>query len=309
MKLAVLALGVLVASSGCGETVPASSAADPAAKAPSNGGQRSAPLLFEAKKAGAKPFPFPFVEVKIGETTTRFLVDTGAAVHAIDSEALKAAQLAAPPHAASIEIPGWGPLVDHAVTVVELPASIRAHGIGGILSPQLLAEAGKAVVLDLANAQLRLLPRSTAWSQIEDLGTRLTPPAHHFCAADSAGVPGLLIALDGAVDGEATKLAIDTGASRTLVREGSRGGARVATHPVLGRSIALSSMADLPASIHGGVPLVVGGLSQTADIGLTPGAPHPQCGYEGRIGMDVLRLCAVAMTADEVLVACRPSAR
>ena len=301
-RLVVVAL--LLASAACGgEEPPARSAADVSKVAPD--GPRSVELLFEAKKPGSKPFPFAFVEVKLGEQSARFLIDTGASVHAVDSALVKNAQLTEPVRASAIVVEGWGSLPDHAVAVVELPASIRAHGFSGILSPQLLALPGRAVVLDFTKQQMRLVPRSTAWSQVEDLGTLLTPPSHRFCPVDSAGIPGLLVAIDGTVDGEPTKLAIDTGTSRSVVLEGSKGGARAVTHPVLGRSVAHSSMADLPVSIHGAVPLVVGALSTTTDLGIMPGERHAQCGYEGRIGMDVLQSCAVAMTGDEVVVGCR----
>jgi Aspartyl protease len=299
MKRAVFVLGVVLATVACGgEEAPARSAADEAKGAAASGAQRSVELLYEAKKPGTKPFHFAFVEAKIGEQSARFLVDTGANVHAIDSSLVKNAQIAEPVRASTIVIQGWGALPDHAVAVVELPASIRAHGISGILSPQLLVEPGRAVVVDLVKMQMRLVPRSTAWSQVEDLGTLLTPPSQHLC-------PGLLVAVDGTVDGEPTKVAIDTGTSRTVVLEGSKGGARASTHPVLGRSIAQSSMADLPVSIYGGVPVALGAWSSTTDVGVTPGQPHPQCGHEGRVGMDVLQHCAVAIMGDEVVVGCR----
>lgn len=302
-RVSVVALLVAAAAACGGEEAPARSAADVAKVAAS--GPRSVELLYEAKKPGAKPFPFAFVEVKIGEQSARFLVDTGASVHAIDSALMKNAQLSEPVRASTIVIEGWGSLPDHAVAVVELPASIRAHGFAGILSPQLLASPGQAVVVDFTKMQMRLVPRSTAWSQVEDLGALLTPPSHRFCPVDSAGIPGLLVAIDGTVDGEPTKLAIDTGTSRSVVLEGAKGGARAVTHPVLGRSVAHSSMADLPVSIYGAVPLASFAWSTTTDLGVMPGERHAQCGYEGRVGMDVLQSCAVAMTSDEVVVGCR----
>jgi hypothetical protein len=311
MKLAAFVPMGLLAIAACGGEEPARSPADAAKLGPGGdaSGQRSAELLFEAKKPGSKPFPFPFVEVKVGQQSTRFLVDTGASTHAIDSAVLKAAQLAEPVPPSAIAIEGWGALVDHPIAVVELPSSIRAHGIGGLLSPALLAEPGRAVLLDLAKHQLRLVPRSTAWSQVEDFGTLLTPPSHHLCPVDTAGVRGLLITVDGTVDGEPTKLAVDTGTSRSLALEGSKAGARAATHPVLGRSVAQSAAADLPVTLHGGVPIVVGAWSSPTDIGLNPGERHPQCGHEGRVGMDVLQFCAVAVTAEEAVVGCRMPGR
>lgn len=307
MKLVALVLSVVLGCSACGEEPAARSAAD-ATRGAAGGpaaGQRSVALSFEAKKQGSKPFPFAFVEGKIGDQSTRFLIDTGASAHGIDATLAQAAHVAAPVKASAIAIEGWGALAEHGVAVVELPASIRAHGIGGILSPQLLAQPGQAVVLDLVKMQMRELAKSAAWSQVDDLGAALTPQAQRFCPAEAGGIPGLLVAVDGTVDGEPTRFAIDTGASRSLLLEGSKGGAKAAGHPVLGRSVASSAMADVPASIHGGVPVALGAWATTLDFGVTPGERNAQCAYEGRIGMDVLQHCAIAMTTDDVRVACR----
>ena len=101
------------------------------------------------------------------------------------------------------------------------------------------------------------------------------------------------------------RVSIDTGASRTLFVEGSKAGTRAAGHPVLGRSVVVGTGGDVATSIYGGVPVSVGAWSSTVDVGLFAGARHPQCGHEGRLGIDVLQQCAIAMTAEEFLVACR----
>lgn len=266
------------------------------------------PIAFEAKKQGSKPFPFPLVEGKVGNQPARFILDTGAAVHALDTSI--GATLGAPANASAISIDGWGALPQHAVAVRELSATLRSHGISGIIAPQLLSEGGQAVVVDLVNQQLRMLPKSTAWSAMEDVGAVLTPPAQRkLCAAEADGVAGLGLALDAAVDGEPTHLAIDTGASRSIIVEGTKGGARAMAHPVLGRTMAAGASSDVATSLYGGVPLKAGAWSSTADIGVTTPHRQAQCGAEGRLGMDVLRDCALALTADEFLVACRAPGR
>lgn len=308
VKATILAALVAV-SCGAGEGgPPARSGADQAAAgaAPRRG---TAAIAFEAKKAGSKPFPFGFVEGKVGDQPTRFILDTGASVHTIDPSVATAAKLPSPIKASSTSIEGFGNLPDNAaISVVELPAAIRAHGIGGILAPQLLVDRGQAVVVDLANRQLRSRPKSTAWSEMDDFGVVLTPPAQRqLCAVDSGGIAGAgrLLATDASVEGEATRLAIDTGSSRSLLLEGSKGGARATAHPVLGRSVVMGASGETVTAIYGGVPLSVGAWSGTVDLGLAAGTRHPQCGYEGRLGIDVLQQCAIAMTAEEFLVACR----
>jgi len=295
--------------SACGETTPPVKTGGTVISAgggASEAHRKTAPLVFEAKTAGKKPFPFALVAGKVGDQPTHFIVDTGASAHAIDASIAAAADVASPAKTSSITLDEWGPLGDRPLAIIELPARLKEHGIGGVIAPQQLADAGDAVVVDLLNRQMRLRPKSTAWTELNDFGVVLTPPEQRkFCAVDAGGMQGLVLAVDGTIEGEPARLAIDTGAGRTRVIEGSKAGAKAATHPVLGRSMAVGAATDVAASIHGGVPIAVGAWATTADVGVAPGERHPQCGYEGRIGMDVLSQCAVGMATDEFLLACR----
>lgn len=309
LLLSATLVAVAGSSGACGEsgTPPARTGGDTAAtEAPRQG---TAPLVFAAKTAGAKPFPFALVQGKIGDQPTWFLVDTGAAVHTVDRAVANAAKLAvegAVVRAPHLAIDGWGSVAERGAAVAELPAPLRAHGVGGIVAPQLLPERGQAVVVDLVNRQLRERPRSTAWSEIEALGVVLTPPGQRACpAAGAGGLAGLLLAVDATIDGEAGRLAIDTGASRTVLVEGSKVAERAATRPTLGRTVLAGASGDTAASIHGGVPFTLGAWSRPIETGVMPGARHPQCGHDGRLGIDVLQHCAIAMTAEELVVACR----
>jgi hypothetical protein len=305
-------VGVARVASGCGGETGGAPPPRTGAEAPATAAARHGvvALAFEAKKPGSRPLPFAFVEGKIGGQATRFVVDTGAPVHVVDATLASAAQLASPVNASSLSIDGWGALPEHAVVVRELPAVMRAHGIGAILSPQLLAEtATDAVVIDFVNRQLRARPQSSAWSELEDLGAVLTPPGpRKFCPVDTGGVPGLVLGVDGTVDGERARLEIDSGASHTMLHEPSQAGVRAAGHAVLGRSMAASDEGDVAVAIHGGVPVRLGAWSTTLDIGVTPAAHHADCGYHGRLGIDVLQQCALAFTTEKVLVACRAPA-
>jgi len=279
-------------------------------------GMQAAPKIaalgYEAKKPSARPFPFPFVEVKVGTETTRFLVDTGAAVHSIDAAVIKNAQLVAPVKLAAVTLDGWGALPDQPVAVVELPATIRAHGIGGVLSPQLLAKglpAGQALAFDLVRGQLRAQPRSAAWANVEELGIALTAGAAKLCSADASGIfPSQLFTVDATVDGEATKMVVDSGASRTFFTGSSKAGAKAAARPLIGRSSAQSSMIEVPVALRGGVPITIGAWSNPTEVGLAPGEKDAHCGHEGHLGMDVLQRCAVAYAGDDAVLGCRPTA-
>jgi hypothetical protein len=309
--LSAIACGACGAGGAGGGGPPAQSGGDDAAKGPS--GRPGAtpargvvPIAFEAKKTGSRAFVFPLVEGKVNGQPTRFILDTGAGAHALDTAFAAAAQVGSTPKASSISIDGWGALPEHALVVRELSANIRAHGIGGIIAPQLLVESpDQTVVVDLANLQLRMLPRSTAAAAMGDLGPSLSGAGRKLCPDDRDGIPGLGLALDGTVDGEPTPLAVDTGASRTILVEGSKAAARALLHPVLGRTVSAGASADVTTSIYGGVPFTVGAWTSTVDVGVGVPQRTPPCGASGRLGMDVLQQCAVAISEGEVRVSCR----
>jgi len=260
---------------------------------------KAAVLAIEGRRPGAKPFPFAIVDGTIGGRPAKLVVDTGAATHAID-------RAFGADGSARLSVAGWGDVPARAAEIVDLSPSMKAHGVGGVVAPQLLAEGGQAVVVDLVNKQMRLRPKATAWSELEDIGAVLTgPQGARVCPAESGGVPGALLAIDASVEGAPVKLAIDTGASRTTLIEGSAAGAKAAAHALLGRSMAPSVRADTATPLHGGVPLAASAWSTTVDLGTVPGERHAACGHEGRLGLDVLQYCAVAITADEMRVACR----
>lgn len=300
--LATIACALAVVACGEGGAPPRAAGEASESAAPRRG---VVAIEVEAKKPGTKPFPFVFVEGKIGDRPTRFILDTGASVHALDAAIASAAGLGSPAKASLLSIDGWGTLPEHAVVVRELSATLRSHGIGGILSPQLLAEPGQAVVLDFVKRQLRTRPRAAAWSELGDIGPMLTAPGAKPCAAEAEGIGGVALVVDATIEGEATRLALDSGSSRTILADGSKAAAKVAVRPVLGRSIASAITGDVATSIYGGAPMAVGGWSTTLDLGIAPGEQPPRCGHEGRIGIDVLQQCAVAVTSEELLVACR----
>ncbi len=307
LLFATVAASAPMVVAGCGETTPPiQNGGDAVSGAGAAAFRKTAALVFEAKGHGKKPFPFALVAGRIGDQPTHFIVDTGASAHAIDASIASAGKVGSPAKTSAISLDEWGGIAERPLAVVDLPPRFKEHGIGGIIAPQLLAEGGNAVVVDLINRQLRLRPKSTAWSEMADVGAILTPPEQRkFCAVDSGGTAGLVLAVDGTMDGEPTRLAIDTGAGRTRMMEGSKGGAKAATHAVLGRSMAIGAANDVAASIHGGVPIAVGAWATTVDVAVAPGERHSQCGYEGRIGMDVLSECALALAPDEFMLACR----
>lgn len=266
----------------------------PATGAPA-GSRKVAVIAIEPRRAGVRQFPLPVVDGRIGNTPTKLVVSTGAPTHVIDRSL-------GVDGSAKISIEGWGDVPAHPAEVADLPPYVKSHGVGGIVSPQLLVEQGQAVVVDLVNKQMRLRPKTMGWSEVGDIGAKMiaggaVPP----CRTDA----GELLVVDAQIEGVPQKLAIDSGAGRTILNEGSGGGAKAAAHDVLGRSVASGVRGGVATPLHGGVPIAAGAWSTTVDMGIAPGERHAQCGHEGHIGVDVLAYCAIAIAADDLLVACR----
>jgi|GEM_PF-6332521 len=283
--LAAVHAGCAGGGAGAGATGPT----DPIARA------KEAVLSIEAHRAGARPFPFPVVSARVGDKPTKLLVDTSASAHALE-RSLGAASDAA------IDVDGWGRLAARPA-LVDLPAHLREHGVGGVIAPQLLAESGEAVVVDLVNRRMRLRPTSTARSDVADIGASLFASGQGPLCPGADGAPALLV--DAEVDGARAQLAVDTGASRTLFLEGSAAAARAAAHPVLGRSMGQATRTSAAVALHAGVPLRAGAWSTTMDVGVAPGERQATCSADGRLGMDALQYCAIAVMADAFVVACR----
>lgn len=300
----VLSIAALVGAGACDGGPPPNVAgvdgtAGASGGAAAPGTRKSAVIAIEPRRAGVRQFPLPIVDGRIGDKPVKLVISTGAATHVIDRSLGVDAN-------AKISVEGWGDVPAHAAEIADLPPHVKNHGVGGILSPQLLVEQGQAVVVDLVNKQMRLRPKTMGWSEVGDIGAKLTPSGQaHSCATEAAGAPGQLLVVDAQIEGVAQKLSLDTGASRTILLEGSPAAAKAAAHDVLGRSVAPGVRGNVATPLHGGVPITAGSWSTTVDMGIAPGEKHPQCGHEGHIGVDVLAYCALAIASDDVLVACR----
>lgn len=294
LSIAALA-GVVACDGGPPPNVAGVDTAAASSGAAAPGSRKSAVIAIEPRRAGVRQFPLPIVDGRIGDKLVKLVISTGAATHVIDRSLGVDAN-------AKISVEGWGDVPAHAAEIAELPPHVKSHGIGGILSPQLLVEQGQAVVVDLVNKQMRLRPKTMAWSEVGDLGAKMTVAGQGRACATEAGQ---LLVVDTQIEGVAQKLALDTGASRTILLEGTPAAAKAAAHDVLGRSVAPGVRGNVATPLHGGVPITAGSWSTTVDMGIAPGERHPQCGHEGHIGVDVLAYCALAIAADDVLVACR----
>jgi len=183
---------------------------------------------------------------------------------------------------------GYGRVDAPSLLVLDVPDDLRRRGIGGVLSPQALVRPGAAVVLDLGARTLSELPAQEAARRLEARG--LASSAVRRCGSLGAGV---LVAA-ATVEGAEVGLEIDTGSTTSALSAASELGAR------LGK-LRRGSRAQLTASGLHEVPTVpaaqvaLGPVASQVDLELLPGAPP--CG-EGYAGMDLLRGCALLVTAE-----------
>lgn len=320
-----LTVSFVVACGGASDKGAASSADGPPAVMDQHMPLDTATLLvFEPRTQGTRPFPFAIVNGAIGGKPTKLLVDTGASVHAIDATLAREAGLvieAAPavgtqPDGKSVSMQrtkdpkltlvGWGDTPARSTAILDLPPALRERGIGGLVSPQQLVTAEKAVVIDFDGGWMKARVTSTAWLVVKSNGQVMGEPTR-ACAVSAGGLDGLALTVDGVVAGEATRLELDSGASRTMLVSRSKAGAQAARRPQVGTSAAMGAGAVVPMSLHASVPVASGAWSETLEMGVIEGEKNADCGYEGRIGIDVLRRCTVVISTEDVRVVCRPA--
>src|SRR5262245_1229468 len=137
-----------------------------------------AKIRFEARE---REFPLPLVDVRVAGLPARMVLDTGATRHVLADWVVREARvvtrassvetadhtgkrievLEADPSALAID--GWAELpAAPALLVSSLPPQLRSLGVVGILSPQLLAAEGSAVVLDLPRREMAAMQTDRA---------------------------------------------------------------------------------------------------------------------------------------------------
>src|SRR5690606_36387786 len=80
-----------------------------------------------------------------------------------------------------LAIEPWGVLDDRSLLTVELPAVFERLGIGGVLSPQGLAEGDRVVVVELLRRSLALAPRGAALAELASRGVPLGHAPDAIC--------------------------------------------------------------------------------------------------------------------------------
>lgn len=322
-RAALVLVPALLAAAGCAGTREGDGSGHPRVATAAHAGprvpvRRRAPLRFEL---GGRAFPLPVVNATIAGQPTTLLVDTGANVHVVAG--WLARKLALPleklgevgsdhvgksittwrSRNTSVTVEGWGAVGTSSVIVTEIPEAIERLGIGGILSPQKLADEGDAVVLDLYRGELR-----GAWwddAMKELAGTSLVAEGkQRACEEPDASGPGVAYVVPASIDGQAVSLLVDTGAHRSNVFASSAPGQKLAGRSVADSEPVYTASGKVSARKLQGARLVAGAFATTSDVGLIQGSPDSACPRDGVLAMDMLRACTLVLGRSRLAGAC-----
>jgi len=271
--------------------------------------------------APGRRFPSPLVRGTVNGKETVLIVDTGAQVSVIDAKLAAEANLALLRGAGEardpsgngvpmmktdtpvIAVDGLGPLPNRMTAIVELPEPFRRIGIGGILSPQMLAGEHQ-VVLDLPRHELRLddpAAASKVSERVFDVG------AIQVCRYADGGFGAASLIAEASIDGVPVRIELDTGASNTFVVADSAVGRKLAERTDGERKKSLTAAGEVETARFESVAAKLGEFDITGPLMMMPGKRAGACGYEGRIGIDRLRTCTLVIGAGDARATCRKS--
>jgi hypothetical protein len=287
--------------------------------------KRPAATLFysDVKVAPGRTFPSPLVVGSVSGRPTTFVVDTGAEVSVVDATLAVVVGLpigqpvgGEDPDATTLPlrrtdqprlaIDGLGPIAERPTAVVTLPPVLARLGIGGILSPQALAEPGRDVVVDLVNLELRLADASAPSHASRTAQPQQELPPMNVCRFRESGFDAKVVVAAATIDGVEMAAEIDTGASGTLVVADSEAGRKLAARSDVVRGQAKDATGAFEVMRAGDVPVTIGAVPLRGAITVMPGKKDVHCGHEGRIGIDLLRSCILVIGESSARGLCIP---
>jgi hypothetical protein len=282
-------------------------------------GARTIPLRYDPVLAKAD-FRNPAARLTVNGQSAWFLFDTGVGVHTVASWFADAAGLktdeAFGKEAHGIDSTGravafrglrdltarlddGSELAVALAAVADFPPEFQQVRIGGLLSPQLLADEGEAAVLDLRVPEFRIEAFAQSVRRLE--ARRLPRDQVRVCGSTKDAVPNLLFAIAVKAAGGQGTLMLDTGAAVTklVAQSALLRGLRLAsggqTNGVTGK--------PQPYQVARGVRMTFGGHQATIDARVVDETSGP-CGPDGLIGLDALGPCALVLSEKEFAIAC-----
>ncbi|MBS2020606.1 MAG: aspartyl protease family protein [Deltaproteobacteria bacterium] len=275
---------------------------------------RRAPIEYAMN---GKPFPLPIVSGTIAGQKVRMMLDTGANSHIVAGWFMRKAGLAGKKQSdggtdhsgtaietyridkPDITIDQWGSVGASLVVATEVPKEIEKLGIAAFLSPQALASASDAAVLDLAKPELRAMPWDDAMAELAQResagGARLLTTGTRLCEQESGAIHLLSYVVPIAIESERVWLLLDTGAQFTDVFATSPVGKKLAPRSVAGKEALFTAAGKTTTRVIEAAEVRSGSFAVKTDVDLIPGGADPWCARDGVVAMDLLRACTLVL--------------
>lgn len=272
---------------------------------------KRAELWFDAD-GGSPP---ALVDVLVNGQPTRMLVDTGASHHILAQWVAEKAGSSREADAAGTDqvgksvalsrlddahvvVSGWGAIDASEMFVAALPLSLRDEGIGGILSPQRLADGDRAVVLDFRERKMTSASLGDALHALES-----EPGVALSGEVQGCGTSGALPLLRATIAGVQVDAQLDSGATNTTVRAKSEAGVRLRPHARRSTTaVAASGVFSAPSLDDTRVK--VGALEIDTTVDLVPREPRVNCPNDASLGMDILQRCVLVLGSKAFAAKC-----
>ncbi len=207
-----------------------------------------------------------------------------------------------------IEIDEWGKLSASTVLATEVPDVIQKLGIGAFISPQRLDEEGDAVVLDLANGEIRAAWWEEAFWDLADSGATLVQPEDaRACEENDGPVKGLAFVVPSTVESHPVHLLVDTGAQHSDLFTSSPAGQKLVGQSAGSKEAMYTASGKINARKLRRARVTTGSFAVTTDVDLIQGGADGSCPRDGVLAMDVLRSCTLLLGRTRMFGRCVPA--
>lgn len=244
----------------------------------------------------------PWVQVVVGDVTTRALVDTGASDHVMSGRFFRRA-LGREPRGVRFQITGFTGEKSEALVVQGV-----AVGLGGVTLPLDDLAVSDRMDVDLVLSAPRLAARTPIELDLQDmtlrLGVQLDPSFGATGGTACRPIRGdtdLLWTVLAQVDGAWTPFILDSGAEFVSLSTSDPAGARLAVRSTDGGRV--GSALGIWQSRHADAVVTFAEVDASVVVRLVPDEDRV-CGA-GVLGMSVLRQCRVQLGKRSARVSCR----
>lgn len=294
---------------------------DPAtAPAESPASVGSLPLFYDTALA-AQGFSYPLVKARIAGHEAIFIVDSGASAHALADWYVEAMGIPAA-KTGSKALGSGGKTADtrlvhglegrwsdgqrlslNEAVAVAFPPYFKSLHVGGLVSPQLLAPAGTAAVLDLRIPSLRFAPYERALSDLGRSKSPTVPPdLAQPCRNASSKLVNRVYVAPVTAAGVTDLMLVDTGGTGTIFSDKSKIAQAIGSASEPGRrSEGVGGEVNDDRLVRN-VQLLRGGRVVMVDPSI--GEVSAGCDAKGILGMDALRSCVLILGENEMALSC-----